>query len=276
MPDLQDAHHKFMRGKENLSEFYDRVLVAFDRDKIDFKIEHEAYSKPPGAVDPQPWYAFTAIVSSVPKVAKADCVLLAQAVECFRSSLDYVAWNFVMRYSGRSLGERQKRQIAFPMAKSRDKFKGEANRRLPRVPAHQRALFERYQPYRRSEVGRSIRYLRTLSNLGKHRLIVPTKIWSPEGRLDWNIGAATLIREDRHFEAHGEIEKGTKIMTMVLSGVTPGQGQVKAISNIHIRPMFPRSLLRPPPSETVIPIEWAMNGIKNTCAEFLAEAVHIF
>jgi hypothetical protein len=76
---------------------------------------------------------------------------------------------------GAKLTPGQERGIAFPMTSSRTVFM--SNDGFPRylrgVPIpHYRALFEGYQPYKRSHKGRAMRLLRQISDRDKHRIQV--------------------------------------------------------------------------------------------------------
>ncbi len=117
---------------------------------------------------------FIYTVATMPSITPSHMLLLGDALQGFRSSLDHLAWVLVKR-RGRRLSAKDKRLVQFPMATSRIKFWASVSgKTLPGVP---RKPFltevERFQPYRRSPIGGTMRALRDLSNTDKHRFILP-------------------------------------------------------------------------------------------------------
>ena len=59
------------------------------------------------------------------------------------------------------------------MADSGQSFRDQLSRRLPGVPSEHWTIVRRYQPYQTGEQAKAIRWLRNLSNMDKHRILIP-------------------------------------------------------------------------------------------------------
>jgi hypothetical protein len=276
MAPLDDAFLKLKRGKEHLRVFYKKVKVVFDTNQVRIEIKNKPHPKP--ADDPRPWNTFTVYISAVPAISKEDCVLLGEGIQCLRSSLDYAVWSLVLKNSRGVLSETQKRNVMFPMVRSRKNYWENVNRYLPNLSSVQKSFFERYQPYRHSEGGTAIRNLNKLSNFDKHRIVLPTVMWPETGgvQLDYREWFQH-IRTTNRYKVGTKIQVGTKIMTSVLAGAfVPNQGQVRVNSNFTIYPVFPRSVVNPLPSPRLMPAQQITEAIVKVCTEILTEASNYF
>jgi hypothetical protein len=113
-------------------------------------------------------------IATLPEFTFEHSVLLGEALNGCRASLDYLAWVLVKRQKAK-LTAAQEGQIAFPVVRKRkDFFSSCHNRNLRGVPDKPfLTLFERYQPYKRTPVGRTMRALWNLSDIDKHRFVIP-------------------------------------------------------------------------------------------------------
>jgi hypothetical protein len=104
-------------------------------------------------------------------------LMLGDAIQNFRSALDYLVGDLARKNSNGVLDDKIERKLQFPITTSRDNFRSEAGRsgkrkgRLSLVPLTAAAHIQRVQPYLRGEeaLGVSLRILQELSNVDKHR-----------------------------------------------------------------------------------------------------------
>ena len=136
-------------------------------------------------------------ISALPRL-RNDCGLtIGDVIQNFRAALDYLAWDLVR--TGSTPRPVNPRLVQFPMATSFKAFRGRLATQLPGVSTDFRAIIRRYQPYRRGEGPTAIRWLCNLSNMDKHRVLIPTLVnvsevrnltlsssW-PIERIDWLI-----------------------------------------------------------------------------------------
>jgi hypothetical protein len=124
--------------------------------------------------DPPLGATATLYVTSLPRI-RADCGLtLGDVIHNFRSSLDHLAWALVK--IGSNPRPKAPEQVYFPMARSYKRWTERIDLWLPGVPSEYRAVIRRYQPYRRGNHSKAVRWLQRLSNTDKHRVLLPTVI----------------------------------------------------------------------------------------------------
>lgn len=117
---------------------------------------------------------FKVPISGLPVIGDDCGILIGDCLQNFRASLDQLASLLVRRRGRKGLSPSQKRAIQWPMANSACRFGTGYNSRLPGVPVDPYgARVKRYQPYRRGSAGKAIRWLRRLSDMDKHRIILP-------------------------------------------------------------------------------------------------------
>lgn len=268
---------KWNRADEQSKILYQKLREALNNKDHPLEIKIRVYPqpKPPGSSDPRLWAAFTMELSDAPTIGRECGVYIGEVIHNLRGSIDHLAWIVVRRAVKRRLSLKMAKAVQFPMAKSRDDFwkkGGAADRNLPSVPNEQRAVIERYQPYRRSSSGRAMRHLQQLSNIDKHRLILPTACY-PAGKIDMKIKweGAELIALKKRMKPGQELKKGTKFLTAVLAQARPGQGKVKMNGPVPMASGFRPYIIRPPAGDRVVWVYSAIEGIKETCAEVLRE-----
>jgi hypothetical protein len=115
-------------------------------------------------------------------------LIVGDALTNFRAALDHLAWTIV-RCRGADLGKLshdQRRRISYPFAPNAGRLAASMREHLPGIrPRSPLGLIAgRYQPFRRSLVGKALRGLRDLMNRDKHRLLIPT-FWYPGDSVYW-------------------------------------------------------------------------------------------
>jgi hypothetical protein len=274
MAGLDDAFQRFERGEQHIVEYFDYMVPLMNKEKISFEIQKQPYEKP--ATDPRlHWKSYTLYISHVPIIPRFAGILLGEAIQSFRCSLDYLTWSLVQRHTRSRISERKKKDIQFPMYRSRNGFYNDIKRRLPNVPPAECTFFERYQPYRRSPAGRSIRYLQALSNTDKHRIIVPAVLFPLESEGKVEPQKTNLVSADLHLKKGVEIRRGMKVLTVIVAGDDPNP-KVVFTTKLSFVPMFPKTVVRAYGLNPAIHIEPALKDIRETCKEILTEAKKFF
>jgi len=281
MASLDDAFHKLDRGKEHIAQLWTGIKRTLDNDRFEQEITSKPYPKPSRIKDARPWEAFTLVCSHVPVIDKKDEILLGEALQSFRSSLDYLAWAWVTESVSKratTLTPQQEQQVMFPMARSPKSFRDQVDQRLPKVSAKRRAFIRHYQPYRHSDAGSALRWLNVLSNIEKHRIIVPALMSPQAGDISFSINSSLeCVKQLHHVSTKREIEVGTKIMTMVLAGSAPqNERRIHVDTKLTLMPMLPRSIVGLTASKDVVLLEHALNLIIAVCTEILKRAKNEF
>jgi hypothetical protein len=273
MHPLDSISDKLDRAKGQLSDLYSDLLAALDPDRhpVIAEIETYPYAKPVGATDQRSWTAFTVCVTNAPTFSNDIGMRLGEVIHNFRGSLDHLAWFLVPESHKKQLSARKKRNIAFPMVRSRQNYWGRINDLLPGVPNNLLKIIERYQPYRRSTAGRAMRNLRNLSDTDKHRTILPLVTLPQAGNLNIKYEGAELVGTFVHLKFGREVKKGTKILTLILAGGEVGKREVSLEGVITSQPIFCRSLLEPPSGTVAVAVEVALNDIRDACEHILSE-----
>jgi hypothetical protein len=274
---LDDAFHKLERGKKQLVDFTARIRRNFDEKSFRHRIETHPYTKPSGIKDPRPWTLYTLYFSSVPTFTKQDGILMGEIIQSFRSALDYLAWALYIK-SGKGVKSFQERQVAFPMLTSDTDLTREFNKRLPNVPANERAFIEGYQPYQSTDSAMYIGWLNTLSNTDKHRVIIPVANFPLEGKIEFVYGSwGQMITPIPHLEDGQEIKEGTKIFSAILAGTPPLKRPVDVNpATLRIATIIPMDLIKARPPFEAVTMSSALNCIRKVCVEILTEAKKYF
>ncbi len=113
--------------------------------------------------------------------------------------------------------------------------------------------------------------LRNLSDIDKHRIIVPTLVLPQAGNLNFKHEGAELIGTKVDLKFGQEVKKGTKILTLILAGGEPGKRKVSVEGPMTSMPMLPRTLIKPPPREDAVLLEVALNEISDVCSQIIAK-----
>jgi hypothetical protein len=108
-------------------------------------------------------------------------LLVGDIVHNARSALDHLVHDLAFHNSGGNL--RQPTKTQFPIADTPSEFQAQAKRYLQEVASQHRSIIESFQPYHLMDANvgvgeyfHPLAMLRDLSNLDKHRLLVPILI----------------------------------------------------------------------------------------------------
>jgi hypothetical protein len=96
---------------------------------------------------------------------------LGDVFQNLRAALDHLAWGLVK--VGNNPRPEKPQRVYFPMAESWGSFKGQVDEWLPGVSGEYRRIIRRFQPYRRGDGPKAMRWLRNLSDTDKHRVLIP-------------------------------------------------------------------------------------------------------
>ncbi|MPZ92594.1 MAG: hypothetical protein GEU68_13330 [Actinobacteria bacterium] len=236
--------------KSLLTSFYDQLLEALDATKHPIKVDIDTYEEPKpksGVVDLQPWTTFVVRVAEAPVLGRAHGVLLGEILHNFRGVLDHLAWSLVASKGRKRLTRAQGRNVAFPLTRTRANLGRRWHQWLPGVAEDQFwTLFDRYQPYRRTIQGVAMRRLRNLSDIDKHRVIVPTVVLPQVGDLNVHYEGGELISVRQLMKFGQAARPGLKIMSVTLAGGHPGGRKVELQGVISSIPIFTDAVLRSP------------------------------
>ena len=269
MTRLKGPRAKFERAENQLDALYVELSEALDPSKNAVAVDIEAEPYPPAALS-QPWVAYTVYVSQMPTVDVETGLRIGEILHNLRGSLDHTAWILVRRRGNKRLSEKQARRVQFPLARTSKTFWNETDR-LPGVPADPYwTLIERYQPYKRSRQGRAMRRLRMLTDLDKHRILLPVFTTTRKGHFELTHKPGVRVLDEWHMHPGRELKRGTKLITVVLSG-DPAEHKVRVDGNLDYYPVFPRSLVTPRRGSSTPNIATTLNMIRKTCGDILSQ-----
>lgn len=161
---LESSWAKFHRASTHLGDL--------DREIVRIMGEHPEAIDTDRQVDAEE--AFLR-VTRVPGFREAG-LFLGDAVTNYRAALDHLTWDLVKLGSHPRLTPKQAMQVQFPLANSAKEFGDQQGRRAPGISDDEWNIVRDYQPYRRDDRGRALRFLRALSDTDKHRFIVPAVV----------------------------------------------------------------------------------------------------
>lgn len=258
---------KLAHANDQLDILYTKLLVALDSNRHPVRVEVDAKPHPGPPGETRECVAFTAYVSDAPSFGDDIGLLLGDVLGHYRGTLDHLVWQLVSR-SGNRLSASQARSVAFPMARTRTFFWERARKTMPHLTT-ERTIIETYQPYRRSAAGWAMRTLRNLSDIGKHRFIIPSAGMAQTGDIKFDYVGALVQPPEVHFKFGRETKRGTKLVTMVLAGAK-GQRGMGVEGYVETLPVFLRSLVPPPAGMDAVAVEWALSEIRDTCTEIVS------
>ncbi len=263
-PTLVSARAKYDRGVEHLDALYDK-LGETDANSFDFafKIEEEfeGYTHGGQLARIRRLYRIGA-VSGAP--GEAEGVILGDTLHNFRSCLDHIAWELVRRRgTGRHLTPRAAKGVYFPMPRKAAGLGDGWNSYLPGVPRADPylALISRYQPHRRTTIGRDLRTLRDLSDSDKHRTVVPMLMAPLDLQCNLDVKGGRVVGPPTWHIRGKRLRPGVKVVELVIQARPGSQGYVEMQLNGRFYPELPNR-------ESV---EVRMNSIKTTCESALAD-----
>lgn len=196
-------------------------------------------------------------VTRLPNIRTDYGLTLGDTIQNFRAALDHLAWGLVK--VGSDPRPAKPKRVYFPMAESGQSFKGQVNEWLPGVPGDYRAIIRRYQPYRRGERPKAVRWLRGLSNRDKHRILIPAVMSLGGANLrvitNWPIQGMDQLVEGRR-----ALNVGTPLVRATLVPILGTDCQVQVQGNIACFPSLGYG----------VPVGDALNLIRSTVLEILS------
>jgi hypothetical protein len=173
----------------------------------------------------------------------------------YRGALDHLAW-LVVRRARAGLSAKAKRQVQFPLARSRASFHERRQQQMPGVSDEVWEFVERYQPYRRTLMGKGMRYLRNLSDTDKHRSLVPTIMGLHLGQFVPKAIGCQVLGARLLVQAPNRIKVGTRMAQVFYAGGTP-QRLVGLEAHLTLVPALAAD----------VQLESFLNGLDGTCRE---------
>jgi hypothetical protein len=196
-------------------------------------------------------------ITKLPNLRTDYGLALGDTIQNFRAALDHLAWCLVK--TGDDPRPAEPQRVYFPMAASGRSFKGRINEWLPGVSREYRAIIRRYQPYRRGDRPKALRWLRNLSNTDKHRVLIPAIVSLGQVNLqvttNWPIqGIKPLIT------GHRALNVGTPLLRVSLLPILGTDCQVQVNGNLASFPSLGYG----------VPIDQALPMIRDTVLEILS------
>jgi len=264
MHSLNDAFDKFDRASSQLNELYQDISKALDPTKDTFTMGMQSYpyTNPIRGIDKRRWAKYTVYVLKAPSLGKDIRMQLGDVIHNFRSTLDYLAWALVSGKDSMTLNK--KMGIAFPLARSRKNYWRKTSSCLPNVSAKFLKIIERYQPYHRTPAGRTMREIRNLSNIEKHRFILPIVSTVSKGEYNIDYYGGELIDVIYDFKRGQELKKGTKLMSLIIA--VEGKVKIEFDGDTYPEVIFPPSVIKP-----IVVISAILNAIRFQCYNILLE-----
>lgn len=257
---------KLERAEAQLDVLYDALKAALNKQPVMAEIEDKPYPYPPGAI------AYTLVIADAPSFNHHIGILIGEILHNFRGALDHATWAFVRRHGVKRIPAKKQTLIQFPLSATSKNFTDRWTDRLRGVPEDPyRAIFEPYQPYKRSIEGETMKRLRILTDLDKHRILLPVAALPGKGDLKFNFEHAQFVGANVDLKPGRPIQSGTKIMTLVLANIVKGKTKVTVRGEVVSEPIFPRSLLRPPKRWTAVNVEGCLKDIQRVCRGVLEQ-----
>ena len=190
MASLDSVRQKIYRAKEHWDELYDEVQRYYESD--------------PGTLVP----AFEStrgnelfIFKEKKLVPAKIALILGDALQCLRSSLDYLIWELV-----EAAGNIPHRQLMFPLALSEKQYRDDLfkRRRLDGVAPEAIAIIDQLQPYLQEHPKETVLgILDELTNVNKHRRVIFTGLHATSEILPAHIPC--LLGVVTQVDANGQI-----------------------------------------------------------------------
>lgn len=257
---------KLERAEAQLGVLYDGMMDTLNDQPVMGEIDDEPYPGLAGAI------AYSLVIIAAPSFSRDVGILIGEILHNFRGALDHAVWSLVHRHGTKNLPAKKQLLVQFPLSSTKKAFDDWLPGRLPGVPvAPYHAIFERYQPYKRSIEGEPMKHLRILTDLDKHRILLPVAALPGKGDLNFGYKHAQFVRFTPNVSPGRPIKPGTKVMTLVLTNVVKGKTEVSVSGVVTSEPIFPRSVLRPPKRWAAVNVEGCLNDIQRACRGVLEQ-----
>jgi hypothetical protein len=222
-PDLTGVLLKLDRAYEHLDVLGDEITAFSDREPAPFGFRTEKTPRGDEGVE----YVLYAVIREKPPPEFS--LIIGDVVQNLRSALDHLV------YALAPPKVRRKRQTQFPIFTDECRFKVLSPPMIEGIAGDERTLLERVQPYNATNVPDNdpLAILNKLSNLDKHRLLIPTiaaisemSVWIASSNADIKVG----------FLNGGPVEHGAKIVGFTATPKDPTEHmQVQPQSGLQVR-----------------------------------------
>lgn len=209
-PDLSGVYLKLERAETHIETVREKIDAFRKRKPAPFGFRTEKNPRPDKSVE----YVLYAIVRKPPPPELAP--IIGDALHNIRSALEHLAYELAPPRI------RQARQTQFPIFTDECRFKVLSPKMIRGIKGDERTLIERVQPYVASNPPSTdpLAILNELSNLDKHRLLVPmiaavaaTSVWVASDNADIRF---------THVEA-GPVKHDAKIVAFTASPKDPSK-----------------------------------------------------
>jgi hypothetical protein len=202
-------------------------------------------------------------VIRVPEYREAG-LMIGDAVHNYRAALDHLVWDLVKLGSHPQLTEKQAQRVQFPLAKSLASLQQQRRDRMPGVDDDPWRVVRLYQPYRRDDRGRAMRSLRDLSDMDKHRFIVPAVASAKSfvGRTSFVGCVGTGVWQ---ISSRRSLHVGSKLMRVWFTP-TAHDYHVDIKSEVAVEPCLGRGVLLMP---TMLAIGECVREVLTSCEAFV-------
>jgi|ERR1700728_2087230 hypothetical protein len=161
MASLDSVRQKIYRAKEHWNELREEIIRYYESDPGDLFPADESTPE-------NPLFVFKEKKPVPAKIA----LVLGDALQCLRSSLDYLVWELV-----EAAGNTPHRQLLFPIAMSEKQYREDLvkRHRLDGVVPEAIAIIDKLQPYLQPLPKETVLgILDELTNVNKHRRVIFT------------------------------------------------------------------------------------------------------
>lgn len=120
-----------------------------------------------------------------------------------------------------------------------------------------------------------MKHLNVLSNMEKHKIIIPTGMWPETGEIGFWFSDFDdkVIDSKKQYRIGSQIRVGTNIFTVVIASEDP---KVQARTHFKVYPVFPRTIVKPPSGQPAIPAQEVTDNISKVYTEMLNQAAKFF
>lgn len=162
-PDLSGVQLKLDRAEEHIDTVRQTIVAFLKREPRPFGYRTETTTRPDKSIE----CVLYAVVREQPPRTLAP--MIGDAIHNIRSALDHLVYELA------SPSERNTGRTEFPIFSDEGQFKKHSPAMLKGITGDARTLIQRVQPYIASNPPRHdpLAILKKLSNLDKHRLLVP-------------------------------------------------------------------------------------------------------
>jgi hypothetical protein len=232
------SRRKLEWGRLHLEKLKPLLATAFDPDKHPVRVSRHVERTGPVAVT-------VFMLQDLPMPPDETALMVGDIIGNFRAALDHMCWELVVRRGKLPAGRRDRQIIQFPFATSATSFYKQLRLRLPGIPpeAHSVVIIKRYQPYRRGYEPQALRLLQRLSNIDKHRVLVPTVTGHAESNLTFTAVRCDIVDDDVGIGTTNRTLKPDTVLatfTTLDEAEAVGQGEVHLNGAIVPHPSFGR------------------------------------